>query len=143
MPIETVGEIKIFHVYVDKSISQELSNAILLAAQGRVVRSIEIEKKFALKSLDSGDAYVCVVHGEFLDAKVDQERTGFKALDGEMDAIVDAALGAAERFLEEHIARIRKVQKRLVVQILEEHPQLAISVKDVDVYVSNFVSKHV
>jgi hypothetical protein len=132
----SVGEIEISHVYVEKSISQELSNSILLAAQGRVVKSIEIEKKFALKSLDSGDAYVCVVHGDFLDAKVDQERTGFKALESEMDAIIDTTMEAAERFLEEHIARIKKVQKSLVIRILEEHPQLAISVKDVDVYVS-------
>ena len=34
------------------------------------------------------------------DAKVDQERTGFKALETEMDAITDAAMEAAERFLE-------------------------------------------
>lgn len=137
VPMKSVGDIRISHVYVDKSISQELSNAILLAAQGRVVKSIEIEKKFALKSLDSGDAYVCVVHGDFLDTKVDQERTGFKALEIEMDAVIDAAMDAAERFLEEHIAGIRKLQKRLVVRILEEHPQLAISVKEVDAYVSS------
>ena len=137
VPLGSVGEVTVSHVYVEKSISQELSNAILLAAQGRVVKSIEIEKKFALKSLVSGDAYVCVVHGEFLDAKVDQERTGFKALESEMDAIIETAMDAAERFLEEHITRIRKVQKSLVIRILEEHPQLAISVKNVDAYVSS------
>jgi hypothetical protein len=71
-----------------------------------------------------------------LDEKVDQERTGFKALASEIDAIKEAALEAAERFLSAHIANIRTVQKRHVVEILEEHPQLAISVKDVDGYVS-------
>jgi hypothetical protein len=67
---------------------------------------------------------------------VDQERTGFKALASEMDAIKDAALEAAERFLSAHITKIRTTQKRHVVEILEEHPQLAISVKDIDGYVS-------
>jgi hypothetical protein len=137
VPFGNVGKIEISHVYVDKSISQELSNAILLAAQGRVVKSIEIEKKFALKSLDNGSAYVCVVHGDFLDAKVDQERTGFKALESEMEAIIETAMEAAERFLDEHIAKIRIAQKRLVIEILEEHPQLAISVQDIDVYVAS------
>jgi hypothetical protein len=130
-----IGEIEISHVYVEKSISQELSNAILLAAQGRVVKSIEIEKKFALRSLENGKAYVCVVRGEFLNTKVDQERTSFKALESEMDAIVDKAMASVERFLDEHIAIIRRAQRRLVVDILEEHPQLAISVKDVEAYV--------
>ncbi len=132
----TVGEIDISHVYVDKSISQELSNSILLTAQGRVVQSVPIEKKFALRSLENGRAYVCVVKAPFLDAKVDQERTGFKSLESEIDAIKDAALDAAERFLEAHIAKVRIVQKKLVIEILEEHPQLAVSVKDVDSYVS-------
>jgi hypothetical protein len=133
----SVGKINISHAYVDKTISQELSNTILLTAQGRVVKSVEIEKKFALKSLDNGKAYVCVVKSDFLDSRVDQERTGFKALESEMDAITDTAIEAAERFLDAHIARIRKIQRRLVIEILEEHPQLAISVKNVDQYVSS------
>jgi hypothetical protein len=133
--LPAIGLIKLSHVYVEKNISQELSNSILLTAQGRVVKSIEIEKKFALRSLDNGKAYVCVVSADFLDRKVDQERTGFKALAAEMDAITEAAIASAELFLENHIAAIRQVQKRLVVSILEEHPQLSISVKDVDSYV--------
>lgn len=134
---ETVGNLNLTHVYVEKSISQELSNTILLTAQGRVVKSIEIGKKFALKSLENGKAYVCVVNSDFLDTKVDQERMGFKALDYEMEAIIDAAIAAAENFLDDHIASIRRVQKTLVIEILEEHPQLAISVKDVDKYVNS------
>ncbi|TIS98070.1 ATP-binding protein [Mesorhizobium sp.] len=135
--IGSVGQITVSHVYVDKSISQDLSNSILLTAQGRVVLSVEIEKKFALKSLDNGKAYVCVVKGQFLDSRVDQERTGFKTLESEIEAIKQAALDAAERFLEAHIAGVRRFQKKLVISILEEHPQLAISVTNVDAYVSS------
>lgn len=135
VPVHGVGVINITHVYVDKKISQELSNAILLTAQGRVVKSIEIEKKFALRGLANGRAYVCVVHSEFLNSRVDQERTGFKALEGEIESITQSALAAAERFLAEHIEEIRKVQRRLVVEVLEEHPQLAISVDDVGGFV--------
>jgi hypothetical protein len=136
IPITSVGIIRVTHAYVEKSISQNLSNAILLTAQGRVVRSIEIEKKFALRSLSNGKAYVCVVNSDFLNNSVDQERTSFKALESEISAITDAAMDAAERFLDAHIASIRVVQKRFVIDILEEHPQLSVSVKDVDKYVS-------
>lgn len=130
-----IGEITFSHVYVEKNLSQELSNTILLTAQGRVVKSIEIEAKFALRGLDNGKAYVCVVTGVFLNASVDQERTGFKAPEGAIDAITTAALDAVEQFLSAHIAAVRRTQKRLVVELLEEHPQLSISVKDVDGYV--------
>lgn len=133
--VGAVGRIHISHVYVDKAISQDLSNPILLTAQGRVVQSVPIEKKFALRSLENGKAYVCVVKGAFLDTRVDQERTGFKSLDSEIEAIKEAALDAAEQFLESHIATVRTVQKRFVIEILEEHPQLAVSVKDIDQYV--------
>ncbi len=133
---DAVGIIHITHVYVDPKIARELSNSILLTAQGRVVQSVEIEKKFALKGLENRKAYACVIRGAFLDEKVDQERTSFKAREEEIEAIKDAALTSAQKFLSAHIKGIRTEQKRLVVNLLEEHPQLAISVEDVDGYVA-------
>lgn len=133
---DSVGSINITHVYVDPKIARELSNSILLTAQGRVVQTMEIEKKFALKGLENGKAYACVIRGAFLDERVDQERTSFKAREEEIDAIRDAALASAQKFLSVHIRGIRTEQKRIVVNLLEEHPQLAISVDDVDGYVA-------
>lgn len=132
-----VGSIKITHVYVDPKIARQLSNSILLTAQGRVVESIEIERKFALRNLESRLAYACVVSGAFLDEKVDQERTSFKARTEDIDQIKDQALSAAEVFLGGHIRKIRTEQKKLVVDLLEEHPQLAISVPNVGTYVDS------
>lgn len=132
---EEVGSIKITHVYVDPKIARQLSNSILLTAQGRVVESIEIERKFALRNLEGRLAYACVVSGAFLDDKVDQERTSFKARVEDIDRIKDQALSAAEAFLGAHIRKIRAEQKKLVVNLLEEHPQLAISVSNVGTYV--------
>ncbi|OUI97842.1 hypothetical protein HK20_08980 [Acetobacter sp. DsW_54] len=133
---DAIGLVNITHVYVDPKIARELSNSILLTAQGRVVQSIEIEKKFALKGLENKKAYACVIRGAFLDERVDQERTSFKAREDEIEAIKDAALASAESFLSFHIEGIRTEQKRLVVNLLEEHPQLAISVDNVDAYVA-------
>lgn len=131
-----LGTLKITHAYVSPSIASDLSNSILLTAQGRVVESIEIEKKFALRNLENRQAYACVVRGDFLDDKVDQERTSFKASEDDIEAIKTAALEAAGRFLKSHIQRVYQTQKRQVVDILEEHPQLAVSVDDVDAYVA-------
>ena len=132
---DTIGNISITHVYIDPKITRQLSNSILLTAQGRVVETIEVEKMFALRELDNNRAYACVVRSSFLDETVDQERTSFKTLDSNLGAIKDAALVAAEGFLHDHIARIRTTQKRLVINLLEEHPQLAISVDNVTEYV--------
>ncbi|WP_095491242.1 ATP-binding protein [Mesorhizobium temperatum] len=132
---ENIGDIVISHVYVDKSISHEFGNSILLTAQGRVVKTIEIEKKFSLRTLANGKAYVCVVGGRFLDDRADQERTAFKALDSEVGMITDVAMNAAEAFLGAHIAGIRTVQRKSVLELLSEHPQLALSVKDVEQFV--------
>lgn len=134
---KSIGNVTITHVYVDPKIAKQLSNSILLTAQGRVVESIEVEKKFALRELDNDKAYACVVRSGFLDDAVDQERTSFKIREEDLEAIKDAALAAAERFLHSHIARIRTTQKRLVIDLLEEHPQLAISVENVTEYVNN------
>lgn len=130
-----IGDLEVTHVYVEKNISQGFSNSILLAAQGRVVDTIEIDQKFALGGMENGKAYICVVRGKFLDDNVDQERTSFKASASEMSAINEAAIEAAERFLEPHIKTLKKEQKRIVVDLLQEHPQLAISVSDVSAYV--------
>ncbi|CUX20196.1 conserved hypothetical protein [Agrobacterium deltaense Zutra 3/1] len=130
-----IGDLEITHVYAEKNISQGFSNAILLAAQGRVVETIEIADKFALSGLQNGKAYICVVRGKFLDEHVDQERTSFKISQSELSAVRDAALEAAERFLEPHIRKLKSEQKTVVVDILQEHPQLAVSVENVDEYV--------
>jgi hypothetical protein len=130
-----VGKVEVTHVYVDPKIARELSNSILLTAQGRVVESLEIEKKFALRDLENRQAYACTVKSTFLDDKADQERTSFKALPAHIQAIKEAALEAAERFLGAHIVRMRVAQKKLLVDLLEENPQLAVSVADVDAYV--------
>jgi hypothetical protein len=130
-----LGIITVTHVYVDTKIARKLSNSILLTAQGRVVESIEIEKKFALKDLDNKSAYACVVRGSFLDEKVNQERTSFKALEDDLQIIEDAALISAEKFLAPHIIQVRQQQKKIVVNLLEEHPQFAISVPNVTNYV--------
>ncbi len=132
-----VGEIQVTHVYVDPKIARQLSNSILLTAQGRVVESVEIERKFALRGLENRKAYACVVSGEFLDDKADQERTSFKAKPENIDAIKERALAAAEAFLGKHIQKIRTEQKKLVVNLLEEHPQLAVSVENVETYVGS------
>lgn len=132
---QNLGVLEFTHVYVDPKIARELSNSILLTAQGRVVQSIEVEKKFALKSLEKSSAYACVVRGDFLDEKADQERTSFKATAQQMDIITQAALNSAEAFLSDHIKSVRKRQKKNVVDLLEEHPQLAISISDINAYV--------
>lgn len=135
--IPELGEspFEVSHVYVDPQVSRGLSNCILFTAQKRVVMSEEIEKKFALSTMDRREAYACVVGGKLLDDAVDQERTSFKLSAEQLSTLKEVVLERAEHFLAPHIAALRTNQTKHVVNILEEHPQLAVSVPDVGKYV--------
>jgi hypothetical protein len=129
------AEVEIVHLYVDRNLSRALRNSILLVAHNRQVEQIEIEKKFALNQLPRGKAYLAVVRGDFLDDRVDQERTGFKLTPEQHEAIHRTVLSRAEHFLENHIRSLRDTQKEVVSSLLGEHPQLALKVRNVDEYV--------
>ncbi|TQF43459.1 hypothetical protein UNPF46_02365 [Bradyrhizobium sp. UNPF46] len=130
-------ELRVNHLFVDASISTGLRNSYLLTAHGRLVGDpISIERKYALKELPDGKAYVAIVSGEFLDERVDQERLGFKLTSEQREALEHAVLGSCERFLKAHIQVQRAKQKKTVLSLVEEHPQLASQFENVDEYVA-------
>lgn len=129
-------KLRIDHLFVESSISTGLRNAYLLTAHGRLVgEPISIERKYALRELPDGKAYVAVVSGDFLDERVDQERLGFKLTAEQWEILETAILRSTERFLQEHIDRMRARQKETVIRLVEEHPQLATQFESIDDYV--------
>ncbi len=130
-------EIHISHLYVDASLSTGLRNSYLLTAHGRLVGDpVSLTRKYALGDLPTGKAYVAVVRSRFLDDRVDQERLGFQLTGGQRELLESAILQAAERFLSEHIKKVRARQKTTVTGIIREHPQLATQIANIDEYVS-------
>lgn len=129
--------LKMTHIYVNKTISKELRNSILLVAHNRHVEQIPIGPKFSLNLLAEKRAYIGLVRGPFLDSRVDQERTGFKITDEQHHAVHRAALDSTALFLNEHIEYLRKEQKVIVSDLIDEHPQIALKVGDLDTYVAN------
>lgn len=130
-------EVAVDHLFVDSSISTGLRNSYLLTAHSRLVGDpVSIERKYALKELPNGKAYVAVVSSIFLDERVDQERLGFKLTAEQAEILEDAVLQQAEGFLGEHIGGLRSRQKKTVKNLIEEHPQLATQFTSIDEYVS-------
>lgn len=130
-------EVRIDHLFVETSISTELRNSYLLTAHGRLVGDpISLERKYALKELPDEKAYVAVISSDFLDERVDQERLGFKLTREQRDILEDAILTASERFLHEHIRRVRARQKTTVELLIQEHPQLSTQITNMDDYVA-------
>lgn len=126
------------HLYVDPKLGAALKNSYMLTAHGRLVGDpTPLERRFALKDLPHGKAYVAVVSSPELDRRVDQERLGFKLTNPQSEALRDAVLAAAERFLGEHIAVVRAKQKKTVEALLTEHPQLASQIPDLDEYIAS------
>lgn len=131
-------ELFIDHLFVAPSISAALRNSYLLTAHGRLVGDpVSIERKYALKDLENGKAYVAVVSSPFLDDRVDQERLGFKLTAEQQEILEDEILSATETFLSEHIATLRRHQAKTVGTILKEHPQLASQITSLDDYVAS------
>lgn len=131
-------ELVVDHLFVEPSISTGLRNSYLLTAHGRLVGDpVSIERKYALKTLENGKAYVAVVNSLFLDERVDQERLGFKLTAEQKEILEDEVLLATETFLSDHIAGLRRHQKSTVESILREHPQLASQITNLDEYVAS------
>lgn len=141
LSFESDGEpwsINIDHIFVDPTISKELRNAYLLTGHGRLVGDpVSIDRKYALKELKNGKAYVAVISGKPLDDRVDQQRLGFRFNNVQRDALEQAILRGVEQFLAEHISIVRNKQKKTVEKVLMEHPQLASQVGNLDDYVSH------
>jgi hypothetical protein len=126
------------HMFIDPNISKELRNSYLLTAHGRLVGSpVSIEKRYALRELSGGKAYVVVASGAPLDQRVDQQRLGFRFNDDQKEALEDAILTGVEAFLKPHIQMVRGRQRTTVEGILQEHPQLASQIDNLDEYVNN------
>lgn len=131
-------ELVVDHLFVEPSISTGLRNSYLLTAHGRLVGDpVSIERKYALKTLENGKAYVAVVNSTFLDERVDQERLGFKLTAEQKEILEDEILLATETFLSNHIEGLRRHQKGTVESILKEHPQLASQITNLDDYVGS------
>lgn len=130
-------ELIVSHLFVDNSISTNLRNSYLLTAHGRLVGDpISIERKYALKELSDGKSYVGVVRSDFLDERVDQERTGFKLTNEQHEILEKAVLHTAEAFLIDHISKMRARQRITVEGLVIEHPQLATQFESIDEYVN-------
>ncbi|MES3107684.1 ATP-binding protein [Sphingomonas aurantiaca] len=130
--------INIDHMFIDPSISTELRNSYLLTAHGRLVGNpISIDKRYALKELPNGKAYVAVISGHPLDQRVDQQRLAFRFNDPQKNALEAAVLAGIEQFLVDHILSVRVRQRKIVEGVIYEHPQLSSQIDDIDEYVNN------
>lgn len=134
--IPDIGNLLVRHSYVQRRTAGELANSILLTAHGRVVEPQQIGPRFALDKLSDGKAYIALVSGDLLDDKVDQERTGFKLTPDQRSAILEALIKASDTFLSSHISQIRSEQRLVVQDLLYEHPQFQLIIKDLDDFVN-------
>lgn len=130
-------ELDIDHVYVDPTISTELRNSYLLTGHGRLVGDpVSIDKKYDLKTLNNGKAYVAVISGVPLDKRVDQQRLNFRFNNAQRENLQEAVLQSIEIYLKDHIKVVKTRQRKTVEGVLYEHPQLVSQIPDMDEYVN-------
>jgi hypothetical protein len=122
------SEFQIFHVLLKKQLRFLESGGLhwlFQAGNDRVARQEPIDSQLGLKYVgdDRDCVYVGLVTGEYLDAHVNQERTGFTFGPDEAKEIHKAAVDSAKRFLNEYIQEIRARQIIATDKIIRENPQ--------------------
>jgi hypothetical protein len=125
---EAPSEFQIYHVLLKKRLRFLESGGLhwlFQAGNDRVARQEPIDSQLGLKYVgdDHDCVYVGLVTGAYLDAHVNQERTGFTFGVEEAKQIHKAAVDSAKRFLSEYIGEIRARQVYVTDKIIRENPQ--------------------
>ncbi|PSO19134.1 ATP-binding protein [Bradyrhizobium sp. MOS003] len=122
------SEFEIFHVLLKKQLRFHDSGGLhwlFQAGNGRVAKQEPIDSQLGLKYVgeDRDCVYVGLVVGKYLDAHVNQERTGFTFGDEGGKLIHKAAVDSAKRFLSEYIVEIRTRQMETTDRLIRANPQ--------------------
>jgi hypothetical protein len=132
LTIETqdYGTLKLTLMECSKVASADLkgSHFIHFIAHDRTVHSQPIDGKLGLKYFgEEGDhVFHGVLTGDFLDQKVNQERTAFTFEDTVIDRIInDVCTEHIERFLEKPLAELKGEQREKIENITATYPSVA------------------
>jgi hypothetical protein len=132
LTIETqdYGTLKLTLMECSKVASADLkgSHFIHFIAHDRTVHSQPIDGKLGLKYFgEEGDhVFHGVLTGDFLDQKVNQERTAFTFEDAVIDRIInDVCTEHIERFLEKPLAELKGEQREKIENITATYPSVA------------------
>lgn len=114
----------------DKVASADLKGThfVHFIAHDRTVRSQAIDGKLGLKFYgENGDrVFHAIVTGNFLDQKVNQERTAFNFEDAVIDRIInDVCIEKIETFLAEPLARLKGEQRSKIQNITATYPSVS------------------
>jgi hypothetical protein len=126
---EVYGRLEITLLECNKVLSANLdgNHLVHFIAHGRTVESQSIDGKLGFKTFgDEKDrVFQACVLGPFLDANVNQDRTGFTFEDVELDRIInDACMPLVEAFLAGPLEEHRASQQRIIATIAAEYPSV-------------------
>lgn len=127
-PLQAPFEFHIFHVLLQKQLRFLESGGLhwlFQAGNDRVAKQEAIDSQLGLKFVgdDRDCVYVGLITGSYLDAHVNQERTGFTFADEQAKLIHKAAVDSAKVFLGEYIGEIRNKQIETTEKLIRANPQ--------------------
>lgn len=127
---EAYGVLKLTMMECDKSASADLkgSHFIHFIAHDRTVHSQSIDGKLGLKTFGPNNDRVFhgILTGDYLDGRVNQERTAFLFEDAVIERIInDTCASHIEAFLAEPIALLRGSQREIIEEITQSYPSVA------------------
>lgn len=116
----------IHHVKMNKKFKPSLRaknhNWLFMAANSRVAYEKPLDNYLGLQLLENNQIYIGCTFSEYLDKKVNQERTGFNCSREEIDEIVRTLSSSIKNYLQKDINIIKEKKKKLTINLINEHP---------------------
>nr|WP_191321471.1 hypothetical protein [Camelimonas fluminis] len=98
-------------------------NFAFISGDNRSVIDYSIDEQLGLKSLDGENVYIACASSEYLDAKVNSERTAFTLEPAEIDQIKRGVADVARKFLANYISEAVARKVSTAREVITENPQ--------------------
>lgn len=133
--------LQIRHIKLNKKIRLGLSlknyNWLYMAANSRVANEKKLDNYLGLKVLEGEQVYIGCAYGDFLDQRVNQERTGFNCKAEVIEEIVRSLSSAIKNYLSDDIQAIKQQKKKTINSLIDEHPQFLYIKGDTESFVDH------
>lgn len=124
---EEPAEFTIHHILLHKKLRFLETGGLhwmFYAGNDRVAHERAIANQLGLKSIgEERGIYVGLIISDFLDSRVNQERTAFSIQTDTLEKIHARAFESTKKFLSRHIDQLRQQQSEIADKIIKENPQ--------------------
>lgn len=120
---------------IRSGVKSQKYNYLYMAAHSRVAYEKSLDDYLGIKLLKDDKVYIGCVSGEYLDLKINQERTGFNCSNETIDTIVRTVSNCIKKYLFEDIEIAKEGKKKRLLELIDEYPTFLYLKQNIDDFV--------